>query len=213
MDHEFWHQAWSERRIGFHRSEFHPQLLEGIKKANLESGSRCLVPLCGKSLDLLWLLEQKHSVTGVELSPTAVEEFFEENQLNPEKVNENHYRIPSLDLIIGDFFSFRPEKKFDFLYDRAALVALPPAMRKEYASHSMDLLKVGGQLLLVSFEYDQKKVQGPPHSVEKAEIQEIYKNMKIEIFHEKTDTPRAPKFQENNVKTFRQVSYLMTKLG
>ena len=212
MEHDFWHQAWEERRLGFHRTEIHPQLMDGVKKLNLPHEAKTLVPLCGKTLDMLWLLEQEHLVTGVELSPKAIHEFIEENKLTPEKKSENHFKLPCLDLIIGDFLAFNSPTPFDFIYDRAALVALPPDMRVPYAKHCIKQLKSGGKLLLVSFEYDQTKVQGPPHSVEKTEIQEIYQGMNIEIFHEKSETPKAPKFQDNNVSIFKQVSYLMTKI-
>lgn len=211
MDHDFWHQAWQERRIGFHRGEFHPQLIEGVNRLDLPKDCKTLVPLCGKTLDLLWLLEQNHQVTGVELCPTAIHEFIKENELSPEKVGENHFKLPSLDLIIADFLAFGSAEDFDLIYDRAALVALPPDMRRDYAKHCERLLKPGGKILLVSFEYDQSKVEGPPHSVETQEILDIYKNFDLEVFHEKTETPQSPKFKENNVSKFVQKSYFLTK--
>lgn len=211
MEHQFWHQAWEEGRIGFHRNEVHPQLVQGLSIINPEVGSKVMVPLCGKSLDLLWLQDNGFNVTGVELCPKAIEEFFKDNNLKPEEIGNGVYQLPSLNLVVGDYLAYKGQEEFDFLYDRAALVALPPKMRIDYAKHSLSLLKKGGKLLLVAFEYDQEKVPGPPHCVLKEEIERIYEGTTLELIHEETNEAQAPKFKEAGVKTFTQRTYILTK--
>lgn len=203
MEHEFWYQAWKERKIGFHRKDYHPQLIEGIQKLKLQENSTILVPLCGKSLDLIYLKELGHHVTGVELSTQAIEEFNEENKQNP--------HASKIKLISGDFFSYKPESTFQLIYDRAALVALPKKMRANYAKKNQDLLSKGGKIILISFEYDQDKISGPPHSVETDEIEKIYDQCSLEIFHKKTDTPNSPRFIESKIDRIIQKSYILTK--
>ena len=46
-----------------------------------KSGCSIFVPLCGKTLDLIWLNEKGHTVMGCELSEVAAKQFFEENKI------------------------------------------------------------------------------------------------------------------------------------
>ena len=82
-DNELWQQSWRDRDIAFHQHVVNPHLVKFWQNLRLTAADRVFVPLCGKSLDLLWLAEQGHPVIGVELSPLAVRAFFRENKLHP----------------------------------------------------------------------------------------------------------------------------------
>lgn len=177
MEHDFWHQRWAEGRIGFHLSEVNSYLKNNWKALEICSKSTVFVPLCGKSLDLLWLREQGHSVLGNELSDTACQHFFSENEIEPESRELDGFKVRSVDgvsLYSGDFFSLVEEVVADVgaVYDRAALIALPPVMRQQYAQQMCRMLPTGVKMLLVTLEFEGNG--GPPFSVRAEEVKALY---------------------------------------
>jgi thiopurine S-methyltransferase len=177
MHEDFWHARWSSNEIGFHLDAVNPHLLRYWPGLGLPSGSRVLVPLCGKSLDLRWLHEQGYRVLGIELSRKAIEDFFAEQGLDYTQAQQGAfscYRADGLELWCGDFFALSAADVTDCqgLYDRAALIALPPAMRERYVRHLSAILPAGSRGLLVALEYLQEQMDGPPFSVPEAEVRE-----------------------------------------
>lgn len=178
MQHDFWHQRWQNQQIGFHQGEINPFLLAHFQALGLQAGQRIFVPLCGKSLDMHWLLAQGLEVIGAELSQLAVEAFFTELKLTPEITQSGslrRYRTEQIEIFQGDFFALTQAQlgTVDAIYDRAALIALPDEMRKQYVQHLMSITQMAPQLL-ISFQYDQSLVAGPPFSVSKAEVSTHY---------------------------------------
>ncbi len=217
MDADFWLQRWREGLIGFHQSEINPFLQRHWQKLGLQGGERVFVPLCGKSKDMLWLRKQGHSVFGIELSELAVDSFFRENQLNP---SQRHwaglpcYEADNIALCQGDFFHLQEEhlSSVRAVYDRASLVALPPAMRTEYARHQARILPPGCEILLVSLEYPEHQMEGPPFSISDAEIEALY-GQAFEIEHlESCDTlERNPRFREQGLSELRESCFRLRR--
>ncbi len=184
MDEQFWKQKWETGDTKFHQSQVHPWLRKNVKRF---SEGKVLVPLCGKSLDLLFLASQGFEVVGIELSPIACESFFTENNLAFQKDVFREftiYRTPNITVWCGDFFK-TPQETFDGIsgiYDRAALVALPNDLREAYAAHLLEqtshLPRLG--ILLLTFEYSDPKLKGPPFSVAREEIDSLF-GKKFEI--------------------------------
>lgn len=181
MDPDFWHQRWREKKIAFHESDGNALLSRYFDRLELQKGSRVLVPLCGKSNDLGWLAAQGCRVVGVELSQAAVEAFFAENELDAEvsaAEDLSCYKSGPIELYVGDFFKLTTEilGPVDAIYDRAALVAMPETMRTSYAHH---LAKVTGNApqLLITYDYDQSQMDGPPFSVPAHTIDQLYKGI------------------------------------
>jgi thiopurine S-methyltransferase len=178
MHAEFWQARWTRSEIGFHLPEVNPYLQQFWPALALPAGTRVLVPLCGKSLDLAWLAGQGYQVTGVELAQRAVEDFFIEHGLEPE-VSEvgafRLYRAGAVEIYCGDFFALTaPLAGCTALYDRAALIALPAEMRGRYVAHLTHILPSGCQGLLVTLDYDQAQMEGPPFAVAHEEVQRLY---------------------------------------
>lgn len=179
MEANFWHDKWSKGEIGFHQGSINSLMIDWWPKLGLSAQSRVLVPLAGKSLDMLWLAEQGHQVIGCELNADAVASFFNENGLSPsvEEVGDlTRYRAGSITLYAGDFFSLTPDLigPLDGAYDRAATIALPPTMRREYARHLASLLPEGSQTLLISLEYENGVITAPPHCIPNDEVEALY---------------------------------------
>lgn len=177
MDEEFWKRRWARNEIGFHLSEVNPYLRRYWPGLQLAEGARVLVPLCGKSLDMAWLSEQGFAVLGIELSERAVEDFFAEQHLAAEVSTQGEfkiYRAGALEIRCGDFFALSHHDVADCqgLYDRAALIALPPDMRQRYVEHLTNILAPSCQGLLITLDYEQEQMSGPPFAVRDAEVRQ-----------------------------------------
>jgi thiopurine S-methyltransferase len=178
MDATFWHQRWATNNIGFHRSEVNPLLVTYFKELSIAKGSRVFVPLCGKTLDIPWLLSKGYQVAGAELSALAIQQLFAELGIEP-KITElgelKHYGATDIDIFVGDIFHLRGDilGSVDAVFDRAALVALPEQMRIRYTKHITDITGNVPQLL-ITYEYDQNRMDGPPFSVSNAEVKQHY---------------------------------------
>ncbi|PUA30122.1 MAG: thiopurine S-methyltransferase [Cellvibrio sp. 79] len=178
MDTEFWLHKWENNDIGFHNQQANPLLVKHLEQLGLPSGSRLFLPLCGKTLDIGWLLAKGYKVAGAELSRLAVIQLFDELGFTPQisRLGElEAYSANNLVIFIGDIFKLTESLlgEVDAVYDRAALVALPTSMRAHYTRHLMDITH-NSQQLLISFEYDQSQMEGPPFSVPASEIDQYY---------------------------------------
>lgn len=176
MQETFWQTRWQNNQIGFHAREVNAFLRTHWPLLAAPRGARVLVPLCGKSLDMVWLAQRGYRVIGAELAQTAVEAFFHEQGVQASVSQEGAFRVYRhglLELYCGDFFALDREQLGDcaLFYDRAALIALPPAMRERYVRHLQHILPAGSQGLLVTLDYDQALMDGPPFSVSDAEVQ------------------------------------------
>ena len=179
MEHDFWHQRWASNQIGFHEPAANPLLIEHFAALALAKGSRVLLPLCGKTLDIAWLLNAGYQVAGVELSEVAVQQLFAELGSVPRVATISaalkRYDTDGLVVFVGDIFALDAAAlgKVDAVYDRAALVALPAAMRQRYARH-LGTLGADAPQLLISFDYAQSQLPGPPFAVPVRELDELY---------------------------------------
>lgn len=178
MEASFWHERWEQNRIGFHEMQAHPLLVRYFPEVAPGAGGRVFVPLCGKTLDIGWLRAQGFGVVAAELSPLAVAQLFAENGLEPEVSDLGgvvHYRAAGLDVFCGDIFAVTREMvgRVDAVYDRAALVALPEAMRGRYTEHVAEISGLAPQLL-ISFDYDQRAMAGPPFAVPGDAVRRLY---------------------------------------
>lgn len=191
---EFWKARWHEGRIGFH--EGRPNRFLQRHGARLSGARRVLVPLCGKTVDLSFLAGAGHEVVGVELSELAGRAYFKEAGLSPHEEERGsllRLSAENVELWIGDFFDTSRQLlgDVDAFYDRAALVALPADLRRRYVAHLRSLLRAGGRGLLVTYEYDQSAMEGPPFSVPREEVHALWAGARIEeLEREPAEAPR-----------------------
>jgi thiopurine S-methyltransferase len=180
MEANFWHKKWANNEIAFHRSNPNPLLIEHIRLLSLAEGSLIFIPLCGKTLDIAWLLSNGYRITGVELVEPAIEQLFAELAMVP-KISVigkiKHYSAKSIDIYVGDIFEVSQEMlgPVDAIYDRAALVALPEALRRRYTAHLIEITNKSPQLL-IAYHYDQNLLKGPPFSISNEEVNQHYKD-------------------------------------
>jgi len=205
MEPAFWHERWAAGQTGFHQQRVHPAL-EVHEDAFLGGEpTRVLVPLCGKSWDLDWLARRGHEVVGVELSERAVAQFHDEHDRTPTVSQEGPFtawRSENLTVLVGDLFDL-PERvsdrPFDRVWDRASMVALPPALRSRYTDVVRRVAE-GGRLLLSTFRYDPSVMSGPPFSIDPSEVQGAYPTAQLV----ETDDTVPPPFAARGHRRFEQ---------
>ena len=216
MKKEFWLERWERGEIGFHQDEINPYLRQYWQELPNSNVGEVFVPLCGKSLDMMWLREQGCKVFGVELSSIAVQDFFRENGQSPTHAISGKFESCEADgirILCGDFFdlSKKDMAQVSAVYDRASLVALPPDMRERYARHLVDILPPATQILLVTFDYPQAEMQGPPFAVSVKEVETLYgKYAEVRLLAQKDTLPENPRFVQRGVTRMEESLFLLT---
>ena len=187
MNPEFWQTRWQEKRIGFNQPQVNPLLVKYFSELSLCVDSRIFVPLCGKSIDMLWLAAQGYDVIGIELVESAVQEFFTEQNIaytiteHDKHPNIKYYQGQLLEqtitLWVADIFALNSDDigHVDAVYDRAALIAMPAELRPQYSQQVINLSHNATQLLL-TLNYDQNERAGPPFSISQEQVQQYYGN-------------------------------------
>jgi thiopurine S-methyltransferase len=193
MDASFWRRRWERNEIAFRQREANSLLVRYFHALALPEGSRVFLPLCGKTLDIHWLLSCGYRIAGSELSKIAVEQLFSELGVEPViTANDeiSRYSGDSIDIFVGDFFNLSPGAlgQIDAIYDRAAFVALPYAMRNRYSAHLMEVTDDAPQLL-ITYNYDQRLLGGPPFSVSDEEVGRRYQDSYDLKLLESADVP------------------------
>ena len=216
MDPSFWIERWDNRQIGFHQQHVNPYLQAFWPRLDIPSNCTVFVPLCGKSGDMQWLHARGHSVMGVEISRTAIQEFFAEQRIEPAVTRGPRFECwesPGFRLLCGDFFALNIDdcREVQAVFDRAALVALPKEMRRRYAE-KMSAVVPHAQTLLVSMTYSQEQMNGPPFSVDEAEVREAFLGRRIEKLRDvdvlaQEDNAR---FRERGVSRMSEQAYLIS---
>ena len=219
MDAEFWLERWRDGRTHFHQTRVTPLLQKYWPTLSVPACGKVLVPLCGKSLDMVWLAAQGFQVLGVELSQLAVEQFFVENELKPviqESVYGRHYVAGNIEIICGDIFKLDAPLLSHCVgaYDRAALVALPAQMRGEYVRHVYGQLSPRYRGLLITLDYPQEEMDGPPFAVVDAEMRTLFSGVSPAVIIDRRDIlSKEPKFAERGVSRLDTVVYRLGAQG
>jgi thiopurine S-methyltransferase len=217
MDPQFWHERWRQNQIGFHQPGVNDHLQRFYRELDLAPGAGVFVPLAGKSLDMVWLRSQGHPVIGVELSSIAVQAFFAENGLSAQCRREGAFEVCEAEgvrLLCGDFFDLSPAELtgVSAAYDRAALIALPADMRARYVDQLVRVLPPDVSILLVTLEYPAGEMQGPPFSVDEAEVRALYApRFEVRVLAAVDRLPAEPRFRDKGVHRLEEKVYLLRR--
>ena len=212
----YWLDRWERDEIGFHQTDVNSYLSKFWSELKLTHGSKVFVPLCGKSRDMLWLNEQGHTVLGIELSKLAVQAFFTENEYTPKQETNNKFDVFSVDdlsILCGNFLDLDKNNlaTVSAVYDRASLVALPPEMRERYVKHLTNILPPNTQILLITFDYPQSEMAGPPFAVSPNEVKRHYQqHADIRLLAQLDVLEQNPRFQERGLSRIQESVFLLT---
>lgn len=217
MEHQFWHERWAKKEIGFHEGTVNQYLHDHWPELAGKGTDAVFVPLCGKAHDMWWLHDRGHPVIGVELSKIACKDFFEEAgekaRVHPGEPFTT-FRHDGLQLWCGDFFQLAPHdlRHVRLVYDRAALIALPPNMRKRYVEHLTAIIPDGTRVLLITLDY-ATEIKGPPFNVSNEEVQELYQDdYKIEHILTNTLAKDHPFTKRKGLEGATESVFRLTKL-
>lgn len=219
MDPDFWHQRWHDNQIGFHQERISPMLAAHWDAVGAPRGGRVFVPLCGKTRDMPWLVERGHRVLGVELSPIAVDAFFEALGVTPDvRASEygKHYVAGPYELILCDAFALDAAALADCsaVFDRAALIALPPDIRTRYLRELYASLPGGCRGLLVTLEYPQAEKEGPPFPVGEGEVRAgLERDWTVELLERRDILADEPGFVAEGLTALSTVAYTLQRNG
>jgi thiopurine S-methyltransferase len=217
---DFWHERWRTGRIGFHQPEVDHNLARHWRaiETSLHAGDRVFVPLCGKSLDLVWLRERGAEVMGVDISDLALQAFCLEQGVPARRRTRQPFEVyeaRALELWSGDFFALRPQDLAGVraVYDRGALVSFAPDLRRGYALHMAGLTEHGTQTLLVALEYPQGEMDGPPFALDDAMIEGLYAaHHRVEVLERRDVLDTDERMRGRGVTALHEVTYRLTRL-
>ncbi|MDO5505119.1 MAG: thiopurine S-methyltransferase [Pseudoxanthomonas suwonensis] len=217
MEPGFWIDRWARGRIGWHRDEVTPLLRERWREVQADKGCRVLVPLCGKSVDMPWLAINGHRVLGVDLAQAGIDAYLAEQQFEPR--SEATAAGPMFDagpvqLLCADIFDVPADMlaTCSAIYDRAALIALPPAMRRRYVAHVHGSLPPGSSGLLITLEYPQQEKDGPPFSVDEDEVRSLLEPAwEVTLLERRNILRSEPRFLEAGVTRLHTAVYRLRK--
>lgn len=225
MDIEFWNNRWEQGQTGFHQQQVNPYLAWFYGEKGLPEDRRAdirvFVPMCGKSLDMLWLAQNGYAVFGVECSQKAIESFFAENGLGFQSASRDAHTLyrhdgqkAPIEIYHGDFFALAPDDLAGVtdVYDRAALIALPEPMRYDYAKKMAELQRPGVRSLLITLSYDQQKMDGPPFSVDEEHVHALYdENFQVEKLLYKNIIDDEPRFKQQGLEALTETVYKLKR--
>jgi thiopurine S-methyltransferase len=219
MEPDFWLERWREARTGFHQDAPTPLMLKHWPAVGAAPGSRVFVPLAGKSLDMAWFASQGHRVLGAELSPLAVAQFFESQGVEPsvaEAADGIHHVAGPIQIVQGDVFALDAGEiaSCTAVFDRAAIIALPPEMRARYVREVYGRLPAGCRGLLITLEYPQAEKAGPPFAVGEEEVRGLFDGAWDAAVLERRDIlAQQPVFQAEGLTALQTVAYRLEKRG
>ena len=174
-----WLEFWANNETNWHSDVVTQELEKYLGLLKLESGDTVFVPLCGKSLDMIYMLNRGFSVIGVEVSEIGIKQFFHENGLDftISKVGKfDLYSANNIEIYYGDFFSLTSKHLCGVkaVFDRKSLIALDRNLRQKYVKHLNDIISLGVRILLITLHYPKHQMSGPPFSVDKSEVESLF---------------------------------------
>src|SRR5690625_288715 len=210
MDHDFWHRRSQQHKIGFHQLEENELLLRHWPGVAQNRPEPVLVPLCGTSLDMRSRADTGHSATGIEISALAIADVYAEwgNTPHQDRLNDQVcYEAANVPIFHADFFKFRARSPYPLFYDRAALIALPPKSRGEYLAHLRSLLTKNARGLVITLEYDQRKMNGQPFAVGPEELAEAA-GFRFRLLKRTPVPGPGPKFAQHGITSLHEACWL-----
>jgi thiopurine S-methyltransferase len=217
MDHAFWLDRWGKADTGFHQVAAHDFLLRHWSAIGVPKGAQVLVPLCGKSNDMVWLADQGHPIIGTELAGLAVDQFFAERTRTPATVIEGAFtvkRAGPFELWCGDHLALDPAvtRRIGGVFDRAALVAMPRVMQKAYADKLAELTPSDVPVLLVTLDYDPSEMDGPPFPIPAERVDELFgSNFRISLLEKRDGLASSANLRKRGLTALSETAWKLVR--
>ena len=213
-----WLEFWANNETDWHSDVVTQELEKYLGLLKLESGDTVFIPLCGKSLDMIYMLNRGFSVIGVEVSEIGIKQFFHENGLDftISQVGEfDLYSAKNIEIYCGDFFSLTSKHLCGVkaVFDRKSLIALDRNLRQKYVKHLNDIISLGVRILLITLHYPTHQMSGPPFSVDKSEVESLF-SMAFNYQELKSfqDIENGSKLARSGVDYIKNAAYCLQKV-
>ena len=217
MDPDFWLERWLKGEIGFHSTDVQPALVAHWPDLGIAKDATVFVPLAGKSLDMVWLAGQGHRVVGVELSEIAIDAFFAGRGVTPNVETRDGFRIKSHGAIAmwcGDIFALERDAlpQLGAIYDRAALIALPPELQPRYAEKLAELMPPHAKGLLTGLDYDTREMQGPPFATPEQRVKDLLSGaFDLAVLEVRDGPPKSDNLKTRGVSRLAEAVYRLER--
>jgi thiopurine S-methyltransferase len=217
MEPKFWLERWQRADIGFHQAIAHDFLERHWSALAVPKTAQVFVPLCGKSLDMVWLADRGHSVLGSELSELAVDQFFSERSRAPATVKESEFtvkRAGPYEIWCGDHFKLEPAvtRRIGGVFDRAALVAMPHVLQEAYAAQLTALTPSGVPVLLVALNYDPSEMEGPPFQIGPEQIEALFaRAFQIEVLERRDGLAASQNLRKRGLTALEETAIRLVR--
>ena len=217
MQAKDWLDRWHQNRIGFHQGEVNASLRQYIDLFELNTRDRVFLPLCGKAHDIAWLAARGFEAIGIELSAIAIEAFFAEFKMQFRRYESDRFNVYESDNIIlyqGDYFDLTANdlEGCKLVYDRAALIAIDADNRGRYSSQLKTLTSSSCNMLLITLEYDQSVMSGPPFSVSTEEVSQHYSDQyQIQQLLDNETVDESPRWRSQGLVSLREKTYQLMR--
>ncbi|MCB0272149.1 MAG: hypothetical protein KDD46_03965 [Bdellovibrionales bacterium] len=212
---DYWKKRWLSGDIGWHQNEVHPLLVKYYDAYSLRNENHFFFPLCGKTLDVDWILQKGHQVTCVEISEIAIEEIAKRLHIHWQMRTENNFTVyqhDKLTIYKGDYFDCvnLDIPPIDVVFDRGAFVAIDPKKREKYANIYKKLHPK--KMFLVLYRYDLNASTSPPFAFEEGEIEKLLtSDFDIDKLEENEMLSQAPNMQNRQIYSFYQEVFYASK--
>lgn len=211
-----WIARWKDGETGWHKGETNARLIKFIDCLQLNKSDTVFVPLCGKSQDMIYLLQQGYKVIGVELSALAIDAFFNENSITytvQQTSKFSVYNANNIRIFCGDYFDLDAGHldAVNAVYDRASLIALPADLRVRYAQHLYDIMQSDCRILLLTLNYPQSQISGPPFAVDEMALNLLFDRFKCQQLQCFDDIKNEPKYLRAGVDFIEKATYCLCK--
>jgi thiopurine S-methyltransferase len=217
ITNQHWLERWQQNRIGFHESAANRYLQLYLAQFSLAPGATLFLPLCGKAHDIAWLAQQGFEVIGIELSALAIEAFFEEHSLPYQTFESDRFTLRkagNISIYQGDFFDLRGEDigECALVYDRAALIAIDGSQRSDYCEQLMSIIPASSNMLLITLEYNQSDMEGPPYAVSSDEVAQFYAGaFSIELLERRDVLDERPRWRQQGLKALSESVFRLNR--
>lgn len=217
MQSKDWLDRWQKSQIGFHQNKVNGYLRRYLDQFDLSPGDRIFLPLCGKAHDIAWLAEQGYEVIGIELSSIAIESFFSEFELQYQQFESDRFilrKSGNIMLLEGDYFDLQAEdiEGCKLVFDRAALIAIDEANRARYCRHLQTITAAGADILLVTLDYDQSVMSGPPFAVSQQEVLQHYQqDYQIDLLEQQDVIDEQPRWREKGLSALMETAFRLDR--
>jgi methyl halide transferase len=157
----YWQARYDQGQTGWDRGGASPTLVRWLTAGELKP-CRMLVPGCGRGHEVVALAKAGFDVTGVDFAAAAV------------AAARTHLANEGLvsEIVQSDLFAYRPDERFEAIYEQTCLCALPPERWGEYEQCLATWLVPGGRLFAAFMQTDS--AEGPPFACPPDDMRRLF---------------------------------------